>query len=779
MKKKLSLLFCSVMMASALTTGVVLATATDATPEQNVTDATRITTAAELNLSPFYKTVTMQKDGTGTGEDSKTFSGLVPYGTGKIDLGTYDMSSSIGLDAPLFTIVPHKAWKTTTSNADFASTEDYYFNVNLEIGSTTITYRFANQGRTDGYNIPAVYIAKNGGAFGAQGGWSKDDATYPNTILPYHYDGTKPATAAVDDTKTTITEPTDIGFYLATNGYWHMDVGHSNAQAAETETGSGIFRFYNSCIFWVQPAAANFSSVKVSIEFDKGTVTEDEAWVTFTSIGGKRTVEEFSDPTEYLTRGDLYEVTPTANTITLNKSVYLADNDATTKLFEFETNSITGASEVKEVELTLKGATHEAKVGWVVGDDNGIQNAFSAVANSAPWHYWYIRGRDNSNRGRDYLANHASFYGRQSPYLYNGVVNRTVLDETGTAYTKGAKLAPRFAIYYDPDTACWYNDFGTDAEKTQVGSVYRWLAYDCSAVSGMVDKMNALVADGRLSVTLKVTLADGIDRTFVKLTNVDGQSLVRDTVTSANYKTIAHNYAMPTVENTETYVGAEFAIPALKDNAVLAQGGNADRAVYTVKVNSVETSEDTFTVETVGENKIEYFVGETKIGEIVLNAKPVDVTLIHRGASIRYKSDSDESQNGIRFIIAMKASEVANLDGHTVTAGVLLAGTNELDGAALTVDNAAKNVTFDIETEWAEVEVDGETYVQMVVYVHSIPETDYATAITTVGYICVDGTYIYSEAKSRSISYVAQELVNNPNTPQSVKDSVAKYIVSE
>ena len=135
-KKVLTLaLLCSCAVSMAFGSIFANATTVNAAEETHtVTDTGRITSATiampNTVADNFYKEVTLQKAGTTDEANRLTYSGLVPYGTGTISLGTYDMSESVGLEKPLFEILPQKAWNDT---ADTTTYQDKFFKVYLAI----------------------------------------------------------------------------------------------------------------------------------------------------------------------------------------------------------------------------------------------------------------------------------------------------------------------------------------------------------------------------------------------------------------------------------------------------------------------------------------------------------------------------------------------------------------------------------------------------------------------------------------------------------------------
>ena len=281
MKRKTIMISC--LLATAFVCGAVgQIKGSVATADTAVSEATLV--------QNYYQRLTLQKDGTET--DSLSFGGLVPYGSGEISLGTYDMTATSDLTAPLFTVLPQKEWKSTATPT--ASSDEMFFNVNLSSGEKSITFRFA---RATGSNYTAIFVGTNGNYVAGNNNnvWS-NSTEWPYTGLPYRYDGTVSSTSIYDETKTAITKPLDIGLYYRSGQYggeFYTDAtgqkGATNASVAkETETGSGKYRYILTlATSFSKFTADELKNMEVSIDFDKDTVTKDEAWVMFTSIGGK------------------------------------------------------------------------------------------------------------------------------------------------------------------------------------------------------------------------------------------------------------------------------------------------------------------------------------------------------------------------------------------------------------------------------------------------------------------------------------------------------------
>lgn len=152
-----------------------------------------------------------------------------------------------------------------------------------------------------------------------------------------------------------------------------------------------------------------------------------------------------------------------------------------------------------------------------------------------------------------------------------------------------------------------------------------------------------------------------------------------------------------------------------------------------------------------------------------------------KGASIRLKtSELDETGDGIRFSVVIEKSAYETLlDEETgklreeVKTGTLLLPTELLNGEALTMETA--NVS-DVPTSgyWREITIGESVYMESLVYLWGIPSQYYEKEISAAGYIqSGESAPIYTETKSRSISYVAVAAVND--RPE-LKEQLAEYL---
>ncbi len=113
-----------------------------------------------------------------------------------------------------------------------------------------------------------------------------------------------------------------------------------------------------------------------------------------------------------------------------------------------------------------------------------------------------------------------------------------------------------------------------------------------------------------------------------------------------------------------------------------------------------------------------------------------------------------------------------------VTTGTLIYPAYYLDGdvSALTVDSKVGEAEpIDIETTGYWDETDRTS----VVYLNEIPRKYFSSAIAVRGYICVNGTYYYSDAEgevARSVAYVAMEdYADNVSYKEEMKNALAQF----
>ena len=119
-------------------------------------------------------------------------------------------------------------------------------------------------------------------------------------ILPFLYNGKGPEGGTVNENKESYTKPTPLGFYYKSGVYYsdfiyNYTLGRNPGAAAESSAGSGKYRYTmrSDWEFTKSFSAEELKNVSVSIAFDKGTVTQEESWVMFTSIAGKKLSTDF------------------------------------------------------------------------------------------------------------------------------------------------------------------------------------------------------------------------------------------------------------------------------------------------------------------------------------------------------------------------------------------------------------------------------------------------------------------------------------------------------
>ena len=170
------------------------------------------------------------------------------------------------------------------------------------------------------------------------------------------------------------------------------------------------------------------------------------------------------------------------------------------------------------------------------------------------------------------------------------------------------------------------------------------------------------------------------------------------------------------------------------------------------------------------------------VGSIYANAEMNDATKLESmktgGASIRLTGNW-----GIRFQTTLDQTDYQDLiktDSGIVT-GVLAIPTDMLDCAdQLTLANtdAANAVTYDgTANEWVQSEEDA-TLMESYAYLdgNDIPELSYTRNISFCGYYTYGGNTVYTEVKTRSMTYVAQAALehdqNTTNANAEDKDKV-------
>ncbi len=150
-----------------------------------------------------------------------------------------------------------------------------------------------------------------------------------------------------------------------------------------------------------------------------------------------------------------------------------------------------------------------------------------------------------------------------------------------------------------------------------------------------------------------------------------------------------------------------------------------------------------------------------------------------QGGAVKIK---DERGAGVKFHVAMtedyfKTYGTIGADGKGtlnsgVTTGTLLLPYYLTEGKALTVDGTYKATVSNSDTSavWFK---DGD-YMQSVVYLYNIPETDYGTEISVRGYIKNGDSYTYTTQEDGiSMSFVAQAEYNDTNSELTVEEKAS------
>lgn len=167
---------------------------------------------------------------------------------------------------------------------------------------------------------------------------------------------------------------------------------------------------------------------------------------------------------------------------------------------------------------------------------------------------------------------------------------------------------------------------------------------------------------------------------------------------------------------------------------------------------------------------------------------PTSGTFKMDGASVRYAE-----YTGIRFetLISKAEYDAVTKDATTVTNGTWIIpasvlGENELNETTA-VTYQANNVILDelmpTDSEGDCTYVADGDYLSFLAYLDGFDTTDsakelarYKAGIVARSYICVDGTYHYSDTITRSIGYVAQRAYHDPDTPDSQKTQLQGYM---
>ena len=223
-------------------------------------------------VQKYYTTRTLQKAGTTDEANRVTYSGLVPYGTGTISLGTYDMSANVGLDNSLFEILPQNAWNDT---ADTTTYQDKFFKVYLTSGEKQVIYHFRQ--RADGEHQAMVLVGDNdsdggynlGGRYMTNGNQIHKCANV-GAILPYLYNGTGLESGTKNEKQESFTKPTPLGFYYDNGNYYNDFIyGYTLNQAsylAEETSTSGTYRYIMND-YTTKFTAEELKNITVSVSF--------------------------------------------------------------------------------------------------------------------------------------------------------------------------------------------------------------------------------------------------------------------------------------------------------------------------------------------------------------------------------------------------------------------------------------------------------------------------------------------------------------------------------
>ncbi len=162
----------------------------------------------------------------------------------------------------------------------------------------------------------------------------------------------------------------------------------------------------------------------------------------------------------------------------------------------------------------------------------------------------------------------------------------------------------------------------------------------------------------------------------------------------------------------------------------------------------------------------------TNTNNLTVNAElERETDMVVDGFSVRVNvSEDDTTGEGVRFHIGMTTdlyNSLTNEDGtfkEGITTGTIIIPT-ALKSGDLSLDTP-KKIDKDTTNKWFAVEDDqgNVTGMQSIVYLWDIPSTNYGNDISVVGYINNKGTITYSAEEARSMSWVAKEEYNDPDT---------------
>ena len=142
-----------------------------------------------------------------------------------------------------------------------------------------------------------------------------------------------------------------------------------------------------------------------------------------------------------------------------------------------------------------------------------------------------------------------------------------------------------------------------------------------------------------------------------------------------------------------------------------------------------------------------------------------------RGAGVKYHVVMSESYFNNYGTVGEDGKGTLN-DG--VKTGTLLLPYRLTNGNDLVVGGTGYGATVsdsDTSEIWQKVKLNGTTYMQSVVYLYNIPETDYGTEISVRGYVLSGGEYTYTAQKDViSMSYVAKAALKSGDIALSEED---------
>lgn len=162
------------------------------------------------------------------------------------------------------------------------------------------------------------------------------------------------------------------------------------------------------------------------------------------------------------------------------------------------------------------------------------------------------------------------------------------------------------------------------------------------------------------------------------------------------------------------------------------------------------------------------------------------------GASVRYDEDATGEDDGTGFRVGLRAKDTYLQSAEEI--GFLIIPSTKLGGEELTVytEDAVMNQKVysatdasdewtDVadETAWAEITTQISYVADCQVatsYVYGIPVTASETEITVRGYAKVDGKYVYTAAKTRSMRSVAVAASKDSDNSAEMRSALTKYM---